>query len=399
MEKLRAAIEAVEAQGGLDPAELSALVDRLQALLCRVLDEGRQRGDHMLSGNSPAGWAARECQMSKHAAADRLCVGAQLDKLPEVARALRSGEIGYQAASVLCHLQERLGDAGYKLDEREWVTRGREWSLKSLSAEAAKTWHAVDPAGFNLRVEEAHERRQLFINECGDMYRIDGWLELSAGAIVKAAVDSLSKPLGADDGRSPRQRRADALTEAAIHSLDVGIAPRRNGARPHIAVHTTIEGLKGELGAPASELGAGVAISSRTVQRLACDGLLHRVLKADSMVIDVGRAKRTAQPAQRRGLEARYKHCAWPGCDRPIDWTHSHHVDFWERGGRTDLKKMLPLCYHHHRLVHEGGWQVVMAGERVEFIPPDPLMVRRRWGALGWRSARQRAVLAAPLSA
>jgi len=121
------------------------------------------------------------------------------------------------------------------------------------------------------------------------------------------------------------------------------------------------------------------------VQRLACDGVLHRVLKADSMVVDVGRAKRTAQPAQRRALQARHKTCAWPGCDRPASWTQAHHIDLWKEGGRTDLRRMIPLCYHHHRLVHEGGWQVVKVGERLEFIAPDrPVMVRRRWGENRW---------------
>jgi len=167
--------------------------------------------------------------------------------------------------------------------------------------------------------------------------------------------------------------------------MDQGTLPRRNGVRPHISVRTTLAGLKGELGAEASELEDGTLISSKTVQRLACDGSLHRVLKADSMVVDVGRARRTAQPAQWRGLKARHKTCAGPGCERPINWTYAHHVDFWEEGEQTNLRKMLPLCFYHHRLVHEGGWQVVMAAERVEFIPPDrPVMIRRRWGESRW---------------
>ena len=46
---------------------------------------------------------------------------------------------------------------------------------------------------------------------------------------------------------------------------------------------------------------------------------------------------------------------------------------------------MIPLCYHHHRLVHEGGWQAVMFGKSIEFIAPDrPVMVRRRWGEQRW---------------
>ncbi len=346
LQALETAVATFERQADddfVDLRRLSAVIDRLQAKQCRVAAAAKKRGEHQLSGHSPSGWVAKQCLLSKSAAADRLCVGEQLGRLPQVSDALGSGQIGFQSASVICHLQERLAEAGASIDEGEWVARAREWSLKWLSAEAAKTWQAVDPAGFDLKVEEAHERRQLFISECGDMYRIDGWLELSAGAAVKTAIESLSTPLGADDNRRPKQRRADALTELAHHALDQGTLPARNGARPHVAVHTTIEGLKGELGSRASELADGTPISSKTVQRLACDGVLHRVLKADSMVVDVGRAKRTAQPAQWRALKARHRTCAWPGCDRPASWTQAHHIELWKDGGRTDLRKMIPL--------------------------------------------------------
>ena len=157
--------------------------------------------------------------------------------------------------------------------------------------------------------------------------------------------------------------------------------------RPHISISTTIEGLKGELGAAASKLESGMPISSKTVQRLACDGTLCRVLKADSVVIDVGRATRAVSPAQWRALKARHRNCAAPGCDRPMNLTSPHHVEFWGRGGKSNLTNLLPLCYFHHRLVHEGGWQVVRAGERVKFIPPDRVIPKRvrgpgmRWAA------------------
>src|SRR5919201_823184 len=127
------------------------------------------------------------------------------------------------------------------------------------------------------------------------------------------------------------------------------------------------------------------SLASPCSGRLACDSVMHRVVKAESRVIDVGRAKRSAQPAQWRALKARHRTCAGPGCERPLGWTSAHHVEFWSEGGETNLGKLLPLCYYHHRLLHEGGWQVVLAGERVEFIPPDtPVMTRRRWGERRW---------------
>jgi uncharacterized protein DUF222 len=377
LQNLEAAIADFETNADLDlvdPRRLSAAINRLQGVLSRVVHRATVRGDQLLAGQSASTWIALQCQMSKASASDRLCVGAQLEKLQRVAAALSSGEIGFQAASVICHLQERIAHVDCAVDQEAWVRMAREWSLRNLSREAASTWHGVDPAGFNAKVEEAHQRRQLFISECGDMMRIDGWLEIEAGTVVKMAIESLSRPLGADDHRRAPQRRADAIVELAQH-----------GAHPQIAVHTTLEGLKGEVGAAASELADGTPISSHTVQRMACDGVLHRVLKADSMVIDVGRAKRTAQPAQWRGLKARHKTCAWAECDRPIGWTQAHHLDSWETGGKTDLQKMIPLCHYHHRLVHEGGWQVVQTSQRLEFIPPDrPVMVRRRWGERHW---------------
>src|SRR2546430_2286125 len=368
----------------LDSVDLSRLTGVLNLLECvrsKAAHRASVRGAHLLVGKSACSWVASECQMSKASAADRLCVGKQLEKLPRLAGMLSTGEVGFQATSVVCHLQERVGEAGGSIDEEEWVEKARRLSIKELSCEAASTWHAIDPAGFNLKVEQAHERRQLFISECGDMYRIDGWLEVSAGLAVKLAIDALARPLGGDDRRSPKQRRADAVVELAQHVMDQGRLPARHGVRPHLSVHTTIEGLKGELGAAASQLQEGTPISSKTVQRLACDGALHRVLKADSMVIDVGRAKRTAQPAQWRGLKARHSTCAWPGCDRPIGWTYAHHVEFWAQGGQTNLRKVLPLCWPHHRLVPQGGGQVVLAGERLGFIAPERgIGTRRRWG-------------------
>ncbi len=59
----------------------------------------QQRGDHLVDGNiTAASWISRTCGMSVPSAADRLCVGEQLESLPLVAEALSSGEIGYQSA-------------------------------------------------------------------------------------------------------------------------------------------------------------------------------------------------------------------------------------------------------------------------------------------------------------
>src|SRR5437867_13445970 len=116
------------------------------------------------------------------------------------------------------------------------------------------------------------------------MYKLDALLDPQGAAALRAAIDSLNKPLGEDDGRSPKQRRADALVEIVHHALDRGTLPRRNGVRPHINVNTSIEALTAELGTAlveGSELDNGMPVSSKTLQRLACEGTRGRALKAD----------------------------------------------------------------------------------------------------------------------
>jgi hypothetical protein len=353
-----------------------------------MVRRAQQRGDHLVDGNiSAASWIGRSCSMSVTSASDRLCVGEQIDSLPIVAEALSRGEIGYQSASVICHLRDKLGEKGDSLDEEQWIGFAREYSVKDLRWLSAHTRYALDPDGFDRDTEESYEERFLHISEMNGMYHLSGVIDPESGTALKSAVDALAKRRGQDDSRTPKQRRADALTEIVYHGMDEGRLPRRNGVRPHITVSTTLEGLKAELGAPASELENGMPISSKTVQRLACDGTLCRVLKAGSVVVDVGRATRAISPSQRRALKARYRGCCGPGCDRPINWTTPHHIEFWSRGGPSNLPNLLPLCYYHHRLVHEGGWQVVRVGEGVKFIRPDRVIARRirapgvRWAA------------------
>ena len=107
LENLEAAAAELEANGDLDfidSSRLSAVVNRLQGVLSRVVHRATARGDQLLSGQSSCSWVASNCQMSKTAAADRLCVGKQLEQLPRIAQALSAGEIGYQAASALSAL-------------------------------------------------------------------------------------------------------------------------------------------------------------------------------------------------------------------------------------------------------------------------------------------------------
>src|SRR4029077_9165532 len=140
-----------------------------------------------------------------------------------------------------------------------------------------------------------------------------------------------------DDERIHSQRMHDAVSELVHHALDQGTLPRRHGVRPHINLTTTLEGLKNEMGAPPADLELSLPISTRTLQRIACDASISRVLLADSMVIDVGRATRATPGPGRRGRRVPDRGCRFSGCDRTASWSTPHHIEFWSKVGPSDI--------------------------------------------------------------
>src|SRR3981081_3880701 len=376
-------------RGDIDLAEYRGAIDALDGDFGSEARAAQKAGAHLVDGNISAAFlVARTCKMSGTYAHDRLRVGEQLESLPKVAAALASGEIGYQSASQLARLREKLGDKRDLFKEEEMLGFAREFSVRHLRELCDVAWNVVDPDGFFKEAEENYSRRRLHISQMADgMHRIDGLLDPVTAAAVKTMIDPLAKRRGPEDERTAAQRRHDALGEAANHALDQGTLPRRNGVRPHINLTTTIEGMKNEVGVPPADLELSLPISTRTLERITCDCTMSRVLLADSMVIDVGRATRTASGPARRARLTPGKGCRFTGCGRPVDFTNPHHIIHWARGGPSNLPNMVLLCYFHHRLVHEGGWQVIKSGREFRFLPPDRVVMRRargpgvRWAA------------------
>ena len=366
----------------VDLKRFRAVSDALEGDFALQTREVRKVGGNRADGSaSVVTWIGRTCGMSSSSVADRLCVGTQLESLPKIAEALRTGQISYQATALLCHLREQLGDERELFVEDEMLEHARNNSVASLRYLCRVARHVVDPDGFFNEAEADYSRRKLEISQIGDgMFCVDAILDPEAGAALKTALDALAKRRGPEDDRSHKQRMADSMSELVHHALDEGRLPRRNGVKPHVSLTTTLEGLKNEVGAPPADLEHSLPISTRTLERIACDCTMSRVLLADSMVIDVGRATRVVSAPTRRALRMRDRGCRWPGCDRQINWSTPHHIVAWARGGLTHLPNLVLLCFFHHRLVHEGGWQVVRAGREFRFLPPDRVVMRRARG-------------------
>src|SRR4030088_3247079 len=341
LSKLEAAFREFQAREDrpVDNFRLRAVIDGLEGEFSSNARNSQKSGEHLVSGNiTAASWIARTCGMSVNSASDRLCVGEQLESLPKVAAALASGESGYQSVSVLCHLRDKLGEQRDLFNEDEMLELARKQSVATLRYLCNYAWHVADPDGFFNEAEENYTRRRLHISQLADgMYAVDGLLDPVTAAAFKTTVDALAKRKGPEDERTPSQRRHDALGELVNHAMDQGTLPRRNGVRPHINLTTTIEGLKNEVGAPPADLELSLPISTRTLERITCDCTMSRVLLADSMVIDVGRATRVTSAPRRRALRVRDRGCRFAGCDRPVNWTNPHHIVAWTRGGPPNL--------------------------------------------------------------
>jgi hypothetical protein len=71
-------------------------------------------------------------------------------------------------------------------------------------------------------------------------------------------------------------------------------------------------------------------------------------------------------------LVIRDRHCRFPGCDRPPDWTEAHHVRWITHGGATALDNLVLVCTRHHHLLHTPGWHAkLLPDATLEVTDPD----------------------------
>ena len=315
-------------------------------------------------------WIRFNCHMTSNAAADLIAVGKNLERMPETDVALSRGEIGFAHAKAMARTAAAIGAT---FEEAPLLEKARENSPGKFYYICNHYRHAADRKGFEAEQTELVENRRLWVRNCenGDV-QVYGIFDSEGGAVLRTAWEPLARSSGAGDYRSPEKRLADAAVELAMHALDSGLIPQKGSQRTHLQVTTSLETLRGLPGASAAEMELSLPISSKTVERLACDALITRiVLGSDSMVIDVGRAKRTISGPARKALNVRDGGCTWPGCERPASWTSGHHLKHWIHGGTNEPPNLTLLCYRHHWLVHEGNWQIVRGDDGCMLtIPP-----------------------------
>ncbi|WP_281900455.1 HNH endonuclease signature motif containing protein [Phytohabitans aurantiacus] len=325
-------------------------------------------------------WLRERLHVSIHTARRTVDLAQALDRRPVLDAALSSGTVNMEQAQIVAKTVHDLADEAspdmVDLAEKALIAEFAAWEPATFRKAAERILAHVAPEVADEADRRAAERdekraqrtRAFTLTNNGDgRFRVTGWLDAEAAAIVNAALDPLCKP---DLERTPAQRRADALVEVCRLALRTEQLPDNGGDRPQVAVTVPYDVVRKELGV--GQLDTGERLTAEQVRRLACDAhILPIVLGGQGQILDVGQQRRLFTGPLRRALVARDGGCAFPGCDRPPQWCDGHHIRHWTDGGDTALNNGVLLCGYHHRLIHRGEWEVRMADDgRPEFIPP-----------------------------
>ncbi|HEV3096838.1 MAG TPA: DUF222 domain-containing protein, partial [Candidatus Dormibacteraeota bacterium] len=343
-------------------------IDPLEAAFATGVRRFDKSGEYAADGAlSVTAWLKWKCKLSGGAAAERVEIGKQLERLPKTDAAFARGDLGYQHVAVMARTAENLGAAAVRSEEGNLLTAAQSMDPGQFTTVVKNFEHRVDAAAALAEANRAYERRYLHISDPHDgLVRIDGLLDAENGAIVKARLAGLMKPIK-DDYRTHGQRCADALVEACRQGSGKGDS---SGPRPQLIIRASLDTLAGIPGAAAGELEGGGTVPAETVQRHACDSAITRLTGQSELEHELNHAVRTLPASTRRALEARDRHCVWPGCARPLSWCDGHHLVWWIRGGETSLPNLALLCRPHHRLVHEGGWSLLRQRTAWHATPP-----------------------------
>jgi hypothetical protein len=402
--------------------------------LAAVDARGAAGADQGQDAPSTAAWLRTRRRLSVDAAHGNVRTARALfgGALPKTAAALCGGDISPAHAKLIADGTRELADHVKLEAEPVLLETASRVDPPRLRQAVTHLCRVVDPDAADRKAARCHERRRaVAVADLGG----HGGGERAAGGRggqhPAGRPEPLARPADATDSRTGGQRNADALAELARRSLEGGWLPKAGGVRPQLLVTVDLDSLLGRPGGVGGEAGWAGPLGAETCRRLACDGTVARVLVsrqpsgtgqpdpgacdeevgasgdraehglatgdpqdaagraawlrtaaaklppalggAPSQPLEVGRATRVVQPAQRSALAVRDGGCVFPDCDRPLAWCDAHHLRHWVNGGPTDLDNLALLCRAHHRAVHEGGWRLIRGPDgRFTATPPDP---------------------------
>ncbi len=364
---------------------IAGVIEQMASLVCAADAElltaivAFDRAEHWRPDGmfSMRDWLVMALNVSAATASEWVRVATALDELPALRALHACGELSWDQVRQATRFATAATDEALAAELPAFSAAQIERMARERQPLAARD------------ANEAHAKRRFSIRptRAGDGWRLGGFLPPEQGAVVSAAIAQAATDLGPDPATGlwapQHQRQADALVAVADQQL--GEHPPPDHA---VVVHIdseVVEGLEAGNGA----LPNGMQLPRDSILRLLCDGQIEfHVDGPDGATIGIGRTSRRIP----RWLARRIHHrdagiCRFPGCGRRI--RHVHHVAHWRDGGATDAANLIGLCWEHHHLVHEGGWDVLgHADGELTFVSPWGRELRCRPAPLA-RGTRQ----------
>jgi hypothetical protein len=361
--------------------ELAILAAHLNAAQARFCELVRTLGESGTLADDLSRFVAFRCGITLREAHELVRVAEALRELPAIREAFARGELTFCKVRALTRVANTASEEGLLELACALTASQLERALRAfrrIAAEEAGEAHALEYVDYHwaedgslyLRARLPAEDGVLFVHALEAARERVHARRREAPAVVAGVGDGEGHGRAASDFEPPRSAQVEALVEVARAAL--ASTGEGSSASAQVVVHVDAASLAaGAQGR--SELESGPVISSETARRLGCDAELVRVIERDGLPVSVGRARRTVPPRLRRLVEARDgRTCVWPGCENSRH-LQAHHRRHWAEGGETSFDNLVLLCWHHHRLVHEGGYTI-------EDAPAGGLRFRNRHG-------------------
>jgi len=366
---------------------INAAQHRFLTLLAALIERDAWAGNGI---KSPAHWLNYHCGIDLGAAREKVRVAKSLQQLPGINEAFRTGTISYSKVRAMT----RSATPENEQMLLQVALHGTAQHVEQLVRKYRRAESLTD----SRRDQSRYHARELtcFFDDDG-MLVLRGRMTPEDGAVFMKAMEAMvaaqNPPVSQDDDsanlpeKTFPQKRVDALlalAEQAMSTMEEGLQPLSSADKYQVVIHIEGGNQRGHAQSNGHshehnheqhcsiESGAhNLPLSPATARRLCCDASLVPVLEdANGNVLNIGRKTRAIPPSIRRALLIRDHGCRFPGCceSRYVD---AHHVQHWCDGGETRLDNLVLLCRHHHRLLHQEGYEIVKRAEQqFEFLTP-----------------------------
>ncbi len=324
-------------------------------------------------GDGGAGVLAQAAGLSRKEAAGQVRTAQRLQALPDVQRAVESGQVPFANARVLADASEKTSPEAVAEDS-ELLAKASLLPVDLFAREASR-WSAqrkTDSTEADWRRLRRRRRLRIWDGDDG-MVHLRGEFDPVAGAKLRKRLNEQAEALRREDRkhaeaepRSPDQRMADALEALTADGVGGDGSSRRTGRRADISIvqHLSADGTR-----DFAEIAGGAVIPQSVLEEHMCNATVAGIVFSKKGVpLWHGHTKTIATEAQFRALIAKYGGCA--GCGAPPLLCQAHHIKPVSQGGATDITNMIPLCWHCHHKVHHHNWKVVPDGRGLSLDPP-----------------------------